>query len=330
MGLTGVGKSTFIDRAVGRPDVGVGHNLMSYTKEMRPILYPHSDGIHNIVLVDTPSFDDTFMTDTQILRQIAHWLNEIYQKNIKLSGVLYLHRISDHMMSGTSLRTLNLCKGLCGEENFKDVILVTTVWDEVTEEVGSARERELFSDFWGPMVKLGSSMHRFEGNMESAWKIINSITVLPPAQRRPLQIQREMVDKRIPLHKTTAARATLEAPTYRKSGFKGIFKWLKNGTGRSPNPTPSYSKHLPRRSPSSLSMSTVTTSSYSGSIGTGISSPSDSGTCSTEGYRGNLVWVIPALQAALGTVELVRIPHLKDVISPSLSIALSIEVNLHG
>ncbi|KAI6138454.1 hypothetical protein EDD17DRAFT_395562 [Pisolithus thermaeus] len=80
MGPTGAGKSTFVDHAVGRPGVGAGHDLMSYTKEMRPVRYPHSDGIRNIVLIDSPGFDDTFMTDAQILRQIAHWLNATYKK----------------------------------------------------------------------------------------------------------------------------------------------------------------------------------------------------------------------------------------------------------
>ncbi|KIO01012.1 hypothetical protein M404DRAFT_40787, partial [Pisolithus tinctorius Marx 270] len=175
MGPTGAGKSTFVDCAVGRPAVNAGHDLMSYTKEMRPVRYPHSDGIRNIVLVDTPGFDDTFMTDAQILREIAQWLNAAYKKNIKLSGVLYLHRISDNRVSGTPLRNYNMFMELCGKENFKNIVLVTTMWDEVTEEVGSARENELQSGFWQAMINLGSTIHRFDGTMESAWKIISCL-----------------------------------------------------------------------------------------------------------------------------------------------------------
>ncbi|KAI6040115.1 hypothetical protein EDC04DRAFT_1566727 [Pisolithus marmoratus] len=311
------------------PDAGASHDLMSYTKEVRPFRYPHSDGIRNIVLVDTPGFDDTFMTDAQILRQIAHWLNATYKKNIKLSGVLYLHRISDNRVSGTPLRNYNMFKELCGKENFKNVILVTTMWDEVAEEVGSAREKELQSDFWRSMISLGSTIHRFDGTMESAWKIINSLSVAPPVQRRPLQIQREMVDEHVPLHRTAAGRAVVATFTSLMSGVKGIFKRLRNHSRRSLSPISQDSESLLRRSPSLLSMSTATassnTSSNSRSVGSGVISLSSSGTCSTEGYHGNLVRVIPALQAALGMAELVRIPHLKEVISPSLSIALSIE-----
>lgn len=329
MGPTGAGKSTFVDRAVGRPDVSAGHDLMSYTKEMRPVRYPHSDGVRNIVLVDSPGFDDTFMTDAQILRQIALWLNATYQKNIKLSGVLYLHRISDNRISGTPLRNYGMFKELCGKENFKNVILVTTMWDEVTEEGGSAREKELQSDFWQYMINLGSTVHRFEGTTESAWNIINSLSLASSVQRHPLQIQREMVDEHVLLHRTAAGRAVMATFTGFMSGIKGIFRRVKNGKWRTSSQMSRDRERLLRRSPSILSASSATTSSdnssNSRSFGTSSISLSSSGACSTEGYRGNLVQVLPVLQAALGMAELVCIPYIKDVISPSLSIALSLQ-----
>ncbi|KAI6158373.1 P-loop containing nucleoside triphosphate hydrolase protein, partial [Pisolithus thermaeus] len=220
MGPTGAGKSTFIDRAVERPDMGAGHDLTSCTREVRAVRYPHTDGVRNIVLVDTPGFDDTFMTDVQILKRIAHWLNSTYKKNVKLSGLLYLHRISDNRVGGTPLRNYNMFKELCGKDNFKNVILVTTMWDEVTEEVGSAREEELRADFWRAMIALGSTTHRFERTTESAWKIINSLSVQPLASRRPLQIQSEMVDENLPLHRTAAGRTVLNSLNDLMSSFK--------------------------------------------------------------------------------------------------------------
>ncbi|KAI5998379.1 hypothetical protein F5J12DRAFT_324504 [Pisolithus orientalis] len=39
------------------------------------------------------------MTDFQVLGTIAQWLNAVYNKNIKLSVILYFHRISDHRIS---------------------------------------------------------------------------------------------------------------------------------------------------------------------------------------------------------------------------------------
>ncbi|KAI5992846.1 hypothetical protein EDC04DRAFT_2586758 [Pisolithus marmoratus] len=324
MGPTGAGKSTFVDRAVGIPHVGASVDSVSRTEEVRPVRYPYSDGVRNVVLVDTPEFDDMFITDVQILRQIANWLNATYEKNIKLSSVLYLHRISDNGVSGTSLRNYNMFKELCGKDNFKNVILVTTMWDEVTEEVGSAREKELQSDFWRSMLSLGSTTHRFEGTMESAWRIINSLSVAPPIQRRPLQIQREMVDAHVPLHKTAAGRTVLATLFSLMSGVKEIFKRHRNRTQSSLNAIQRDSTRL-RRSRSLFS----TTAVYNLSSETGIIALGSSGTCSAEGYQSSLGQVISALRDTLSAAEFVRVRYLKNMIVPSLSIALFIEVNLY-
>ncbi|KAI6156084.1 hypothetical protein EDD17DRAFT_1071077 [Pisolithus thermaeus] len=309
--------------------MGAGHDLTSCTREVRAVRYPHTDGVRNIVLVDTPGFDDTFMTDVQILERIAYWLNSTYKKNVKLSGLLYLHRISDNRVGGTPLRNYNMFKELCGKDNFKNVILVTTMWDEVTKEVGSAREQELHADFWRAMIALGSTTHRFERTTESAWKIINSLSVPPLPSRRPLQIQKEMVDEHLPLHRTAAGRTVLGSLNDLMSGFKGIFRRLSRSKKKLSSPTTQQSKSPLRRSSTLRSGSSTFTSSDSSavgqSVGSGIISTSSSGSCSMEGYQSVLSQVISALRASLGTAELVRIHYLKNAIAPSLSLALFIE-----
>ncbi|KAI6040985.1 hypothetical protein EDC04DRAFT_3110447 [Pisolithus marmoratus] len=121
--------------------------------------------------------------------------------------MLYLHRISDNIVGGTPLRNYNMFKQLCGKDNFKNVIFVSTMWDEVTIEIGSMRERGLQSGFWRSMISLGSTVHRFDGTMESAWKIIDSLSLAPPIQRRPLQIQREVVGEHVRLARVTSTCA---------------------------------------------------------------------------------------------------------------------------
>ncbi|KAI5988362.1 P-loop containing nucleoside triphosphate hydrolase protein [Pisolithus albus] len=331
MGPTGAGKSTFIDRAVGRPDANAGHDLTSCTKEVRAVRYPHTDGSRNIVLVDTPGFDDTFMTDVQVLQRIADWLNSTYKKNVKLSGILYLHRISDNRVAGTPLRNYKMFKELCGKDNFKNVILVTTMWDIVTAEVGSAREQELHAEFWKAMIALGSTTHRFEGTSESAWRIINSISVPPLASRRPLQIQWEMVDEHIPLLKTSAGRTVLESLSDLVSSFKGVIRRFSRSRKKLSSPTSQLSSSPLRRSPSSSSVFTSSDSPGVGwSVGAGTISANNSGTCSVEGYQRFLGQVISTLRASLGAAESVRVHCVKHAIAPSLSLALFIEVKLHG
>ncbi|KAI5991846.1 hypothetical protein EDD15DRAFT_2117948, partial [Pisolithus albus] len=205
MGPSGSGKTTFIDHAVGSPDAGRGST--PFTKEVRPIRYSRP-GVRDIVLVDTPGCNDS-MTDFQVLGEIAQWLTAIYAKNIKLNGMLYFHPISKHTMRETTSRDFNMFKELCGKDNFKNVVFVTTMWDKVPKEVGLEREQDLQSDFWRAMISLGSTIQRFEGTTESAWKIINSLSVSQTAERGPLQIQREMVDEYLPLDCTAAGKTII-------------------------------------------------------------------------------------------------------------------------
>ncbi|KAI6033497.1 hypothetical protein PISMIDRAFT_687396 [Pisolithus microcarpus 441] len=83
------------------------------------------------------------MMDFQVLGEIALWLTAIYDKNIELNGVLYFHPISDDIIIETVSRNYNIFKEMCGKDYFKNVIFVTTMWDEVSEEVGSEREQDL-------------------------------------------------------------------------------------------------------------------------------------------------------------------------------------------
>ncbi|KAI5985479.1 hypothetical protein EDD15DRAFT_2554503 [Pisolithus albus] len=203
MGPAGSGKTTFINHAVGSPDAGRGST--SFTKEVRPVRCPHPHGVRSFILVDTPGCNPS-MTDFHVLGEIALWLAGIYEKN-KLNGMLYFHPISDHVIRERTSRNYNVFKELYGKDNCKNVIFVTTMWDDVWEEVGSEREQDLQSDFWRAMIGLGSPTHRFEGTTESAWKIVNSLFDSRTAERRPLQIQRELVDAYLPLHQTAAGGA---------------------------------------------------------------------------------------------------------------------------
>ncbi|KAI6033512.1 hypothetical protein BKA83DRAFT_4178022 [Pisolithus microcarpus] len=112
MGPTGSGKTTFIDHAVGNPDAGRG--LTSFTKEVRTVRCPHFDGVRNIVLVDTPGCNNSFMTDYQVLAEIAWWLITVLEKDIKLHDILYFHPISVYRTRETAARNYNTFKELWG------------------------------------------------------------------------------------------------------------------------------------------------------------------------------------------------------------------------
>ena len=136
-------------------------------------------------------------------------------------------------MGGTTLKNLAVFKDLCGRDSLKNVILVTTMWDEVQDQsTGSEREKELLSNFWKDMVDHGSRTYRFGGSPESAWEIINHLDLNGSRERRTsLQIQREMVDENTPFDQTSAAK-TLTIFFARLGGRckKALGKLFNNGT----------------------------------------------------------------------------------------------------
>lgn len=129
-------------------------------------------------------------------------------------------------MRGAPLRNLTMFQHLCGKDAFKNVVLLTTFWDRVLDEVGANRENQLQTDFWLPLIVHGSRVDQFNPpTHECAWDIIDRF---PPNTSRPaLTIQREMVDQKKKLHETSVFKVL---KSFWRSVVNGISK--KFATGR--------------------------------------------------------------------------------------------------
>jgi len=202
MGPTGTGKSTFINTATLQNGKTVGHSLESCTSDIRAVRFFHPTDNRSFIFVDTPGFDDTHKSDTEILRMLASWLESTYKKHIKLAGIIYLHRISDNRMAGSPLKNLRMFAKLCGEGAIGNVILATTMWDRVKGDVGERREAELTTKYWHGMVQSGSRVLRFNGKFNGAWAIVDSIVQKDPVHS--LLLQEELVDLQRRLSETEA------------------------------------------------------------------------------------------------------------------------------
>lgn len=219
LGVTGAGKSTFISKC-SEKQVAIGHNLQACTQEVGVYLCKSRD--FNIYLVDTPGFDDTDRSDTEVLREIASWLTASYSNSIKLHGIIYLHRITDPRMQGSGMRNLHMFKRLCGDQNLSNVVMATCQWERVLEADGIERERQLkeTKNFWGYMVERGSQVHRHYNTRESALKLIDSL--VSGTTSRPkivLDIQAQMVDEGKDLAATGAGQAIDDAISKERDRF---------------------------------------------------------------------------------------------------------------
>lgn len=103
-------------------------------------------------------------------------------------------------MAGSLLKNLELFRSLCGHGAMPKVIIATTMWSDVEEEIGFARERELKEYFWKDMLNDGCKTRRFMDTQESAWNIIDDLT--GGERREPVLLSEEIVDKHLRLNKT--------------------------------------------------------------------------------------------------------------------------------
>ena len=86
---------------------------------------------YDVFLADIPGFDDSTRSDTDALKNIVTWLGAMRQIDIKLSGIIYLHRITDDRIGGMSRRNLRMLQDLVGADRMVNVLLVSTRWEEV-------------------------------------------------------------------------------------------------------------------------------------------------------------------------------------------------------
>lgn len=167
----------------------------------------HYNG-YNINLVDTPGFNDIYKSETEVLQDIATWVQESYEGEKRLNGIIYLHSLANVRMEGPALRNLNIFRQLCGEEALKNVILATTFWSEVAMEDALRREEQLRAtpEFWGDMLEHGSIMKRLVDH-NSALDIVG---LLVEKSQITLQIQQELVEDQKKLVDTAAGQAVSE------------------------------------------------------------------------------------------------------------------------
>ncbi|KXN81688.1 hypothetical protein AN958_03935 [Leucoagaricus sp. SymC.cos] len=205
MGVTGAGKSNFIKVATTNTDVEVHDSLVSRNQAITEFRCRHPSKNYEICFVDTPGFDPTDQDEFKALDKIAKWLLGKYKAGTKLSGVLYMHRITDNRMPSSAVRTLSVFRNICGADAFPNVGLITTHWDDVGALTDQAqcwkREEELRHHFWKPMIEKGSQVLQFDNTFASAWRIIDSL----PLDEKAMQIQREMGDQGMALEETSAA-----------------------------------------------------------------------------------------------------------------------------
>jgi hypothetical protein len=126
-----------------------------------------------VYVVDTPGFDDTSKSDAEILEQITKFLGTQYALGLALKGIIFLHRITDVRVQGSTVSSMMLFRELCGDHALNNVVLLTTFWDLLDDRsIGARRQQELRDNFWSEMISKGSQVRQFDGSRDMAEALV--------------------------------------------------------------------------------------------------------------------------------------------------------------
>lgn len=181
IGVTGAGKSTFANRASGQ-EVKVGYGIDPCTQDPQAVLFQLDN--HQIVLIDTPGFDDTQRSDVEILRDVAKWMTEQnLLKNQFVDALILFHPVTRDVVSGDEKRRTQLLKTLLGDDAYNRVTIATTMWSSLDPQYATELEAELTKKnnrlgedgVWGDFCKKGVTVEKHDNTSASAHDIIRRI-----------------------------------------------------------------------------------------------------------------------------------------------------------
>lgn len=138
-----------------------------------------------------------------------------YGNQVKLAGIIYMHRISDNRMTeGIPFRNSKTFAQMCGTSAADRLVLVTTMWACVPPDVGKRREEGLKNNCWKGLLEKNAKVARFDANFESAQNIIRS--VYEPA-RGSVDLQQANHDQPTSMHRGLQKRGSSDikpTPSY--------------------------------------------------------------------------------------------------------------------
>lgn len=123
--------------------------------------------------VDMPGFDDTNRSEHRgserdhcVAHQILHRAHTTERHHIPPP-------INGCPNAGVTIEQLTHVQEIVWFDALKNVVLATTMWDQVSEQQGEAREHELVStpEFWKEMVERGNKLLRYAG-----WSLTSKVS----------------------------------------------------------------------------------------------------------------------------------------------------------
>ncbi|KAI6142844.1 kinase-like domain-containing protein [Pisolithus tinctorius] len=178
------------------------------------------------VLVDTPGFDDTSWRTQYILRELANWLHDKYFEDVKITGVIYTHRVTDDHISRTVRENLDQFRRLCGDKAAQHVQLVTTWWDEQEDKEATPNWVPQLGDCLPIAANVHHERFRFFNTQGSALDIVNRLV-----GEDAVLTEEKLVEAERHLHDTNVARPPYSRFSWLWQQIKEFLKTLRSSLG---------------------------------------------------------------------------------------------------
>jgi len=86
-------------------------------------------------------------------------------------------------------KNLRMFRELCGDDNLKNVRIVTTYWSTVDKQEGTSRQTALADGAFKPLIEGGAKLIAHDRELESARQIVSELVQQTPVK---LKIQKEL------------------------------------------------------------------------------------------------------------------------------------------
>ncbi|PPR04885.1 hypothetical protein CVT24_007144 [Panaeolus cyanescens] len=185
MGATGSGKSAFIESLSPNEQLSISNNtLESVTQEV--IAYQIENlkrGQDPVILMDTPGFLDTRLSEGRILQMVMEKLNAFnHPRLVRKVRILWFQRITDIRMSGSGRRSVQLLRAFADKFRATGISIITTCWNtlQTPQKAEAANERlqSLRSDVYVSSREMRIKVLKFESTERSALLVLDTASAL--------------------------------------------------------------------------------------------------------------------------------------------------------
>lgn len=231
VGVAGSGKSTLIHQIRGRKTPKTDYQPDSKPLAHEIQVFPWIYQTRNIRFVELPGFDSRILSNVKIFKQIAIFLQELYERKIPISAILYCHPFTVTESIRTSILQLEFVKALIGQASFKNLIFVLTYPDKIPNEnqrinIVSGLEK----DYWSEFKAHGARISTRSGGDPLEKSALGSITT--SHDNTILELQRELVDQERTLLRTSAGKVIQTAIEEVKVGLLDEVMEIRDGRVR--------------------------------------------------------------------------------------------------